>query len=100
MFCAPQAAQKTQNQVLVQKILYNNVYRNVKISGIVSDSGSDSRSFSDHSDGDTCTMEYILITKNKKFIFDNHTHERVTQVISAGLLEFATVIHIPHAVSV
>jgi hypothetical protein len=26
----------------------------------------------------------------KKFFFSNHTHERVTQVICAGLLEFAS----------
>jgi hypothetical protein len=30
----------------------------------------------------------FLITRNKKFIFNNHMHERLTQLISAGLLEF------------
>jgi len=36
------------------------------------------------------TVEYSLITRNKKIIFNNHTDECVTQVISAGLLEFAS----------
>jgi hypothetical protein len=70
----------------VQKILHNND----KISEIVSDSDSDGSGFSEISDGDTCWVEYILIARNKKSIFDNHTHERVTQVISEGLLEFAS----------
>jgi len=35
-------------------------------------------------------VEYSLPTRNKKILCDNHTHERVTQVISAGLLEFAS----------
>jgi hypothetical protein len=60
-----------------------------KISESVNDSDSDGRRFSEISDSDTCTVEYILTTTNKKILFDNHTHERVTQVISAGLLKFA-----------
>jgi hypothetical protein len=40
-------------------------------------------------------VEYTLITRNKKIIFENHTHERVTQVISEGLLYFES-----HTVSV
>jgi hypothetical protein len=60
-----------------------------KISEIVNDSGSDGSSFSEISDSDTCGMECILTTRNKQFIFDNHTHERVTQAICAGLLKFA-----------
>jgi hypothetical protein len=39
----------------------------------VNDSDSDGSSFSELSDSDTCTVEYILITRNKKFLFDNHT---------------------------
>jgi hypothetical protein len=50
----------------------------------------DGSSFSELSDGDTCTVEYILITRNKKFLFDTHIHENVTQIISVGLLEFAS----------
>jgi hypothetical protein len=46
-------------------------------------------SFSEISDSDTCTVEYILTTINKKILFDIRTHERVTQVISVGLLKFA-----------
>jgi hypothetical protein len=61
-----------------------------KISEIVNDLDSNASSFSELSDSDTCTVEYILITITKKFIFDNHTHEPVTQVISAGLQEFAS----------
>jgi hypothetical protein len=60
-----------------------------KISESVNDSDSDGSSFSEISDSDTCTVEYILTTINKKIIFDSHTHKRVTQVISAGLLKFA-----------
>jgi hypothetical protein len=37
-----------------------------------------------------CTVEYILITRNKKFISNNHTNQRVTQAISAGLLSFVS----------
>jgi hypothetical protein len=62
-----------------------------KISEIVNHSDSDGSCFGEISDSDTCTVEYILITRNKKIIFDNHTHKRVTQVISAGLLEFASI---------
>jgi hypothetical protein len=74
----------------VQKILHNSVYRNDKISQTVNDSDSDGSGFSEISDGDTCRVEYILVTRNKKFIFDNHMHEHVTQVISEGLLEFVS----------
>jgi hypothetical protein len=90
MFCAPQAVWKTPNHVLVQKILHNNVYWNDKINEIVNGLDSDGSSFSEVSDGDTCTVEYILITRNTKFIFDNHTHEHITQVTSAELLEFVS----------
>jgi hypothetical protein len=31
----------------------------------------------------------VSLQEIKKIVFDNHTHERVTLVISAGLLEFA-----------
>jgi hypothetical protein len=82
MFCVPQAIQNTLDQVLVQKILHNNIYQNDKISETVNDSGSDGSGFSEISDGDTYRVEYILITRNKKFIFNNHMHECVTQVIS------------------
>jgi hypothetical protein len=85
MFCAPQAIWKTLDQILVQKILHTNVYWNDKVSKIVNDSDSDGSSFSELSEGNMCTVEYILITRNKKFIFDNHM-----QVISVGLLEFAS----------
>jgi hypothetical protein len=37
-----------------------------------------------------CTVEYSLTAGNKKILCNNHTHEPVTQVISAGLLEFAS----------
>jgi hypothetical protein len=89
MFCVPQAIRKTLDQVLVKKILHNNVYHNDKISEIVNDLDSDGSSFREHSYGDTCTVKYILITRNK-FIFNNYTHDRVRQVISAGLQEFAS----------
>jgi hypothetical protein len=59
------------------------------MSEIVNDSDSDGSSLSEISDSDTCTVEYILTKRNKKFLFNSHTHERVTQVISAGLLKFA-----------
>jgi hypothetical protein len=88
MFCAPQAIGKILDQVLVQKILHNNVYQNDKISETVNDSDTDGSGFSEISDGDTCRVEYILIIRNKKFIFDNNMYEHVTQVISTGLLEF------------
>jgi hypothetical protein len=61
-----------------------------KISEIVNDSDSDGGSFSELSDSGMCTVEYVLITRNKKFLFDNRTQECVMQVISAGLLEFAS----------
>jgi hypothetical protein len=60
-----------------------------KISEIVNDLDSDGSSFSKISDSNTCTVEYILTTRIKIFLFDNHTHERVTQVTSEGLLKFA-----------
>jgi hypothetical protein len=69
--------------------------RNNKISEIVNDLDSDGSSFSELSDSDTCIVEYILITRRKNFVFDNHTHECVTQVMSLHL-----VIHTPYAVSV
>ena len=37
-----------------------------------------------------CIVECSLITRNKKILFNNHTHEHVMQVIFAGLLEFAS----------
>jgi hypothetical protein len=58
----PQAIWKTLDQVLVQKILHKNVYRTDKISEIVNDSDSDGSSFSELSDSNTCTVEYILIS--------------------------------------
>jgi hypothetical protein len=60
-----------------------------KISESVNDSDSDGSRFSEISDSDTCTVEYILTTINKEILFDIRTHERVTQFISAGLLKFA-----------
>jgi hypothetical protein len=89
MFCVPQAIHKTPGPSVSAENTSNIVYRNDKISEIVSDSDSDGGSFSEHSDGKTCTVEYILITRNK-FIFDHHTHDCVTQVIFAGLLEFVS----------
>jgi citrate lyase alpha subunit len=71
-----------------------------KISEIVNDLDSDCSSFSEISDSDMCMVEYILTTGSKKRLFDSHTHERVTQNISAGLLEFGVIIHTPYAVSV
>jgi hypothetical protein len=72
-----------------------------KISETVNVLDSDGSSFSEISDSDMCMVEYILITINKKFHFDNHIHERVTQVISRGLLKFLCgIIHTTHAVSV
>jgi hypothetical protein len=59
-----------------------------KISESVNDSDSDGSSFSEIFDSDTCTVEYILTTIHKQIIFDIHTHELVTQVISARLLKF------------
>jgi hypothetical protein len=44
----------------------------------VIDSDLDGSGYSAISDGNKCRVEYILITWNKKNIFDNHTHERVT----------------------
>jgi hypothetical protein len=61
-----------------------------KISEIVNDMDSDGSSFSELSDSNTYMVEYSLITRNKKFLFDNHTHECVTQVTSVGLLEFVS----------
>jgi hypothetical protein len=71
--------------------------RTDKISEVVIDSDSDGSSFSELADSDTCTVEYIVITRNKKYLFDNHTLECVTQVICAGLLEFAS--HYSHPIS-
>jgi hypothetical protein len=45
-------------------------------------------------------VEYSLIARNKEILINNHTHERVTQIISAGLLEFASIIPTPYAASV
>jgi hypothetical protein len=95
MFCAPQEIWKTPDQVLVQKMFIGTD----KISEIVNDLDSDG-SFSELSDSDTCTVEYILITRNKKFVFNNHTHEHVTQVFYAGYWSLRTIIHTPSAVSV
>jgi hypothetical protein len=67
-----------------------------KITESVNDSDSDGSSFREISDSDTCTVEYILTTINKKIIFCNHTHERVMQVISAGLLKFVWALFTPH----
>jgi hypothetical protein len=47
--------------------------RTDKISEIVNDLDSDGSRFSELSDSDVCAVEYILITGNKKFLFDNHT---------------------------
>jgi hypothetical protein len=44
-----------------------------KISEIVNGLDSDGSSFSETSDSDMCTVEYILTTRNKKILFDNHT---------------------------
>jgi hypothetical protein len=49
-----------------------------KISETVNDSDSDSSSFSEISDSDTCIVEYILTTRWKKFLFNSDTHECVT----------------------
>jgi hypothetical protein len=43
-----------------------------------------------------CTVEYSLTTRNKKIICNNHTHGRVTQVTSAGLLDFCVQLFTPH----
>jgi hypothetical protein len=90
MFCVLQAIWKTPEQVLVQKILQKMFIGTDKISEIVNDSDSDGSSFSELFDRDMCMVEYILITRNKKCIFNYHTCERVMQVISAGLLEFVS----------
>src|SRR5215475_1591568 len=70
------------------------------ISEIVNDSDSYGSIFNEIYDGDICRVEYILITRNKKIIFDNHTHQRVTQVISERSLEFASGYSTPYVVSV
>src|SRR5215510_10458280 len=70
------------------------------ISEIVNDPDSYGSIFNDIYDGDICRVEYILITRNKKNIFDNHTHRRVTQVISEGTLDFAPGYSTPYVVSV
>jgi hypothetical protein len=88
MFCVLQAIGKSPDQVLSQKTFHSNVYQNDKVHEIVNDSDSDGSGFSEISYGDTCRVEYVLITRNKKIIFDNHTHECVMQVTSAGLLKF------------
>jgi hypothetical protein len=75
----PQAIGKSLDQILVQKTFHSNIYWNDKVSEIVNDSDLDGSGFSEISYGNTCRVEYILITRNKKFIFDNHTHERVTR---------------------
>jgi hypothetical protein len=62
-----------------------------KINEIVNHLDSDGGSFSEISDSDMCTVEYILITRNKKLVFGNHIQERVRKVISAGLLEFVSI---------
>jgi hypothetical protein len=71
-----------------------------KISEIVNDSDSDGGSLSEISDSNMCTVEYILTERNKKFLFNNHTHDRVKQAISAGLRGFAWDYSHPIAVSV
>jgi hypothetical protein len=91
MFCAPQTIWKTPDQVLVQKILQKMFIGTDKLSEIVNHSDSDSSGFSEISDSDTCMVKYILITRNKTFLFDNQTHKRGTQVISAGLLESVSI---------
>jgi hypothetical protein len=60
-----------------------------KISEFVNDLDSVGSSFNEFFDSNACTVGYMLTTRNKKFLFDNHTRECVTQVISAGLLKFA-----------
>jgi hypothetical protein len=45
-----------------------------------------------------CMVEYMLITWNNKFHFDNHTHEHVMYVISTGLR--SVIIHTQNAASV
>jgi hypothetical protein len=87
MFCVPQEIGKSPDQVLVQKTFHSKVYRNDKVGEIVNDLDSDGSGFSEISYGDTCRVEYVLNKRNKKIIFDNHTHDCVTQVISAGLLK-------------
>jgi hypothetical protein len=47
--------------------------RTDKIHEIVNESDSDGSSFSEISDSDMCTVEYILTTINKNILFDNHT---------------------------
>jgi hypothetical protein len=89
MYCAPQAIWKIPRPSS-SALLHKNVYRNYKISETVNDLDSDGSSFTELSDSDTCTEEYILIIRNKKFIFDNHTHEHNAQVFSAGLMEFVS----------
>jgi hypothetical protein len=54
--------------------------RTDKISEIVNDSDSDGSSFSEISDSDTCTVEYILTTRYKTFLYDNHTDERASHL--------------------
>jgi hypothetical protein len=61
----PQALWKITDQILLWKILHKNAYQNLQNSESVNDSDSDGSSFSEISDSDTCTMEYILTTINK-----------------------------------
>jgi uncharacterized protein YndB with AHSA1/START domain len=59
-----------------------------KIREIVIDSDSDGSSSTEISDSDMCTVEYIRTTINKQIVLDNHTQERITQVIPERLLKF------------
>jgi hypothetical protein len=66
----PQALWKIPDQILVQKILKKMYIGTDKIREIVNDSDSDGSGFSEISDSDTCMVEYILTTINKKLLFD------------------------------
>jgi hypothetical protein len=80
---------KTRTKLYCRKYFTKTFLGTDKISESVNDSDSDGSSFREISDSDTCTVEYILTTINKKILFKNHTHERITQVISVGLMKFA-----------
>jgi hypothetical protein len=72
-----------------------------KISESVNDSDSDCSSFTEISDSDTCMLEYILTTINKKKIFSIIIHMNVLHKSSLRYYcSLRGIIHTTHAVSV
>jgi hypothetical protein len=73
------------------------IIRTDVISEVVNDSDTDGSSFSEFSDSDTCTMEYILITRNKNF-FSIIIHMSVSSLQDYWSLR--PIIHTPYVVSI